>query len=181
MLTRRNSLRLQGFDYSLPEAYFITICCLNRRCLFGHIVDGRLIATPLGRFIDEMWSRQPDYFPGLIIDAAVVMPNHFHALLGLGLAGGSKTLSLPRVMQGFKAQTTLQSRKRGLLGSAKLWQPRYHDHIARSPASADRIREYIATNPQRWQLDRENEARSGEDEFDTWLEEEGHRAPGGAA
>jgi len=32
-----------------------------------------------------------------------------------------------------------------------------------------RIREYIQTNPLRWELDRENPVRQGEDEFDRWL------------
>jgi len=35
----RRSIRLKGYDYSQPGAYFITICTQNRACLFGEIVD----------------------------------------------------------------------------------------------------------------------------------------------
>ena len=50
-----------------------------------------------------------------------------------------------------------------------LWQRNYYEHVIRSEESLNRIREYIATNPLRWELDRENQARTGEDEFDRWL------------
>jgi hypothetical protein len=33
----------------------------------------------------------------------------------------------------------------------------------------NRIREYIAGNPQRWYLDRENPQSRGKDSFDSWL------------
>ncbi|GIW45211.1 MAG: hypothetical protein KatS3mg077_2493 [Candidatus Binatia bacterium] len=41
------------------------------------------------------------------------------------------------------------------------WQRNYYEHIIRDERSLNRIREYIATNPLRWHLDRENPARSG--------------------
>lgn len=34
---RRRSTRLEGFNYSQPGAYFITIVTLNRACMFGTI------------------------------------------------------------------------------------------------------------------------------------------------
>src|SRR6059058_2256532 len=33
----RKSIRLKGYDYSQAGAYFITICCHNRQCVFGNI------------------------------------------------------------------------------------------------------------------------------------------------
>jgi putative transposase len=36
----RRSIRLKGYDYSQPGAYFITICTQDRACLFGEVVDG---------------------------------------------------------------------------------------------------------------------------------------------
>jgi REP element-mobilizing transposase RayT len=35
----------------------------------------------------------------------------------------------------------------------RLWQRNYYDHVIRDDADLDRIREYIATNPLRWELD----------------------------
>jgi REP element-mobilizing transposase RayT len=38
----------------------------------------------------------------------------------------------------------------------RLWQRNYYEHIIRDEGSLDRIREYIVSNPARWDLDREN-------------------------
>jgi len=51
-----------------------------------------------------------------------------------------------------------------------LWQRSFHDHVIRNEESLNRIREYIATNPLRWDLDRENLQAKGKDDFDTWLD-----------
>jgi hypothetical protein len=40
----------------------------------------------------------------------------------------------------------------------------------RSEEELNRIREYIASNPANWHLDKENANRTGIDPFDTWLE-----------
>jgi REP element-mobilizing transposase RayT len=37
------------------------------------------------------------------------------------------------------------------------WQTRFYDHIIRDEQSLHRIRRYIADNPRRWHLDREND------------------------
>ncbi len=50
-----------------------------------------------------------------------------------------------------------------------LWQRSFYDHVIRDEASLNRIREYISTNPLRWDLDRENPRSRGSDEFDRWL------------
>ena len=39
----RRSIRLPGCDYTQPGAYFITICTLNRECLFGDIANGEMV------------------------------------------------------------------------------------------------------------------------------------------
>jgi hypothetical protein len=50
-----------------------------------------------------------------------------------------------------------------------LWQRSYYEQVIRTEKCLNRIREYIATNPLRWQLDRANSERTGDDEFDRWL------------
>ena len=50
-----------------------------------------------------------------------------------------------------------------------LWQRSFYDQVIRDEASLNRIREYISTNPLRWDLDRENPRSRGSDEFDRWL------------
>jgi hypothetical protein len=43
----------------------------------------------------------------------------------------------------------------------KLWQRNYYEHIIRNREAMERIRAYIQTNPQRWDLDHENPHRKG--------------------
>ncbi len=52
----------------------------------------------------------------------------------------------------------------------KLWQRSFYNHVIRNEESLSRIREYIATNPNRWILDRENLQATGKDDFDVWLD-----------
>ena len=46
---------------------------------------------------------------------------------------------------------------------APIWQRNYYEHIIRNDESLNRIRRYIAENPLRWHLDRENPERIDED------------------
>ena len=42
---QHRSIRLKGYDYSLPGCYFITVCTFNRACIFGDICDIRTYIT----------------------------------------------------------------------------------------------------------------------------------------
>jgi putative transposase len=77
----RRSIRLQGYDYSSPGEYFITICTQNRECLFGEIVRGEMVLNRCGKIADTYWYQIPDRYNNVIIDAFVVMPNHIHGII----------------------------------------------------------------------------------------------------
>ena len=53
----RRSVRLKGYDYSSPGAYFITIRTHNKRNLFGEIVDGQMHRNRYGDVVQEEWFR----------------------------------------------------------------------------------------------------------------------------
>ena len=75
------------------------------------------------------------------LDAWVVMPNHFHALV-TPLAGWT----LGRVVKGWKGATSRAiNLKLGRTG--QLWQAEPYDHIVRSEAQLEHYRRYIAENP----------------------------------
>ena len=78
---RRRSLRLQGYDYTRPGAYFVTICTYQRKSFFGEVFDGGMILTQMGRIAQQEWERLPARFPSLELGSFVVMPNHMHAIL----------------------------------------------------------------------------------------------------
>lgn len=76
-----NSLRLKGFNYSQPGAYFVTICTDERICYFGNIVDGIMISFPISEIVREIWLEIPERFQYVDLDAFVIMPNHFHGII----------------------------------------------------------------------------------------------------
>jgi REP element-mobilizing transposase RayT len=84
----RRSVRLQGYDYASPGAYFVTICVYQRQCLFGAIMDGEMRLNGLGQMVYACWQRLPSHFPNLVLDAFVVMPNHVHGILVLTKPAG---------------------------------------------------------------------------------------------
>jgi putative transposase len=94
---------------------------------------------------------------------------------GKNVLHGTLAGTVGRIIQAFKSLTThdyiVGVEKRGWKPfSDRLWQRNYYEHIVRNEDDLRRIREYIQTNPLRWELDRENPAKRGEDEFDRWLD-----------
>ena len=79
----RRSIRLKGYVYSQDGLYFVTICCQNRECLFGKIVDGEMISNDAGKIANDCWQEIPNHFPNAILHEYVVMPNHVHGIVQL--------------------------------------------------------------------------------------------------
>jgi REP element-mobilizing transposase RayT len=77
----RKSLRLKGYDYSQPGAYFITICTENKVCYLGNVVDGITISYPISDIIRDIWQEIPEKFQGVDLDAFIIMPNHVHGIV----------------------------------------------------------------------------------------------------
>ena len=186
----RQSIRLQGYNYAQSGMYFITACTEGRECLFGKVVQGKMIMDQVGQIVEGKWLKTPVLRPYVVLDEFVVMPNHFHAILLIVTAGrgtwpmekpgrsraptterfGSPVSgSLPTIVRSFKSAAAKHINELRSTPGASLWQRGYYEHVIRDEDELQRIREYILTNPLRWELDRENPARHGEDEFDRWL------------
>jgi len=68
----------------------------------------------------------------------------------------AKRHGLPEIVRGFKTFSARRiNRLRGTTGTP-VWQRNYYEHIVRGEDDMQRIRQYIADNPQRWPLDAEN-------------------------
>ena len=78
---KRRSIRLEGYDYSQPGAYFITVCILNRQPLFGAIVDDEMILNSAGKMIQRWWNKLKHNFRNIELDQSFVMPDHFHGII----------------------------------------------------------------------------------------------------
>lgn len=79
----RRSIRLKGYDYAEPGAYFVTICVQDRVCLFGEVVDGETCLNDAGRMVQAVWNELPVFYAGVDVDEFVVMPNHVHGIVEL--------------------------------------------------------------------------------------------------
>ena len=166
----RRSIRLPGYDYSRPGAYAVTVCAYLKRSVFGEIVEGEVILNEVGQMVQDTWEQIPGRYPGCGLDAFVVMPNHVHGIVlitaaptltGQARGPAPTTLSLPDLVHRFKSLTTARYREgvvthgwRALDG--KLRQRNYYEHIIRNDYELEKMREYIATNPVRWETDWEN-------------------------
>ncbi|MDR0368428.1 MAG: transposase, partial [Bacteroidales bacterium] len=74
----RRSLRLKGYDYSQEGLYFVTICCQNRLCRFGQIVNGKMMLNEYGKIAYNEWLNLQKRYPNVTLDVFQIMPNHIH-------------------------------------------------------------------------------------------------------
>jgi len=81
MIRERKLLRLKGYDYSRPGAYFIIICTQNRECCFGNIDNGKMVLNECGKIVEQQWRWLFDQYDYLKMDEHCIMPNHFHGII----------------------------------------------------------------------------------------------------
>ena len=78
---RRRSIRLPGYDYAQAGGYFLTLVTRHRECLFGRVVDGKVVSNEFGRAVEAEWLRTREIRREIMLDAFVIMPNHVHAIV----------------------------------------------------------------------------------------------------
>jgi REP element-mobilizing transposase RayT len=77
----RRSIRMKGYDYSQPGAYFVTICTHGKQSLFGKIVDGEMQLNDFGKVVEFTWNDLVNHVDGIELGPFVIMPNHIHAII----------------------------------------------------------------------------------------------------
>ena len=177
----RRSIRLPGYDYTQPGAYFVTLVAHNRLCCFGEITNGEMRLNEVGQLACAQWLRLTRRFAAVELDEYVIMPNHLHGIIFLhdrtgtgsgnhmdestNLAPRAPTTerfgvpiagSIPTIIRSYKSSVTQRFQKICHTPGAALWQRNFYEHIIRNDGDLHRIREYICNNPLRWALDREN-------------------------
>lgn len=149
---KRKPTRLKEYDYSLPGAYFVTICTHNKKHLLSNIVGEGLCPLPkntlteIGKEIEKTIQYINHNYVGVAISKYVIMPNHIHLIVELESSGGHGNPPLQNIIGQLKSYTT---NKYGEI----LWQRSFHDHIIRNKEDYDKIWEYIDTNVIKWQTD----------------------------
>ena len=174
---RRNSLRLSGYDYTQPGAYFVTMNTHQRECLFGEIIDGVMLLNEYGSHAKECWIAIPEHFPNVELGVYVIMPNHVHGIIIItdrivevvGAVGVQHAVplqpqsnskikpgSLNAIVRSYKSALTKQIHEEDEFSPEKIWQRSFHDRIIRNKEEWRRIHLYIEANPTNWQEDRDN-------------------------
>jgi REP element-mobilizing transposase RayT len=159
---QRRSIRLQNYDYTQANAYFVTICTQHRRLFFEH--------EKTWDIAQKCWSEIPVHFPHVELDEWVLMPNHIHGIIVF--AGSDNTMQTPRQSENHHSLispkssslgTVIRSYKSAVTRLARLaqmdefaWQRNYYEHIIRDEADLHRIRHYIVNNPSHWLEDDNN-------------------------
>lgn len=154
---RRKQNRYPGYDYSNPGEYYVTLCTENRLPLFGEVINSEVALNEIGDMIVEEWNSLPERFPGVELDAMIVMPDHLHGVIVLGADPAVPRLpKLSDVIRYFKGRSThrylanIRAKNWPAL-ERRLWQQRFYDRIVRNAADQDQIRDYIEGNPARWE------------------------------
>lgn len=78
----RHQFRANWHPYD-EGLYFVTICCADKRHLFGKIVGAQFIASTLGSLVKENIEKIPSYYNDVEIPNHVVMPNHIHMVISI--------------------------------------------------------------------------------------------------
>jgi REP element-mobilizing transposase RayT len=130
---------------------------------------------------NDVWLALPAWFPTINLDEFVIMPNHTHFVIWLGVGtsladvqdrGKPRPYQIPKpekinttpalgdVVGAFKslvfkvylAWIKINDPSR----QAKFWQRNYYEHIVRNEHELNAIRQYIIDNPRNWKMDRDN-------------------------
>ncbi|MFC1598969.1 transposase [Patescibacteria group bacterium] len=166
---RISSNRLKYWDYSCSGLYYITICTYKQECCFSKIKDDQIYLSEVGKIVYEEWLNTPKLRPNVFLDDFIIMPNHFHGIIGIKKEdndfvrnrrdtarhvstirefGYLQPKSLSSIVGAFKSAVTKQCHKNNLKFQ---WQKNYYEHIIRDEEDYARIKEYIANNPTNWQ------------------------------
>ncbi|MDP2807546.1 MAG: transposase [bacterium] len=173
----RRSIRLPEYDYSQEGAYFVTICTQDRKCIFGEIVNGKMVLNEWGQIVDDEIIKTETLHPGVIIDTYGIMPNHVHLIILLcGDAGQGRDMarhvptgkrpfgkpqpgSLSAIAGSIKSAVTKNINLKRSVPGGSVWQSRFFEHVIRNQKSYGNIRQYIIENPFYWDQDEENPER----------------------
>jgi len=106
VIRKRKQIRLRKYNYSNAGWYFVTICTQNRECLFGNIVNNKIIINDIGNIIEKIWKKIPKRFNLVELDTFQIMPNHLHGIIVIVGAGFMSALNNINISCGHDKRAT---------------------------------------------------------------------------
>lgn len=145
ILPVRKKLRLNNYDYSQENMYFITICVKDRIELLGKIEkDNNIYLTKEGKIVKQEITRLEEIYKNIIIDEYIVMPNHLHILL---LIKHKNETNISKIIKHLKTNITRKIKY-------SIWQKSFYDRIIRNREEYFKIKKYIKNNVRNWSSDK---------------------------
>ena len=145
----RKPMRLPGYEYDTPGAYFVTVCTANKAPILGKLVGAddhigpHTQLSPIGRVVEKYIKTIPG------IDCYVIMPEHVHMILKVSADEtyqGPMWSSAPtgrNVSVSVRSWKTLITKELG----RSIWQRSYYEHVIRDEYDYWEIVRYIMENP----------------------------------
>ena len=169
----RHQFRAKWHDYN-GGMYFVTICCAEKRHLFGEINRSEMHLNECGKIAKDMIDEISLHFPSSQVLNYVIMPNHIHLLIAIDRNSTSATpnheygclkqkchidsvnqdfhhnSALAQIIGRFKSFTTKKCRK---VNPSFTWQSRFYDNIISDQKTYLLVMNYIDSNIERWAND----------------------------
>ena len=141
---KRKNPRLKNYDYASGGYYFITICTVDKKHMFGEIVEDRIQLSEIGKLAYKNIENLENVYDTVNVDKFIVMPNHIHMII---IIEKETDLTVSRIIKQYKEWITKTIKK-------PIWQKSYYDHIIRNEKDYYRIWKYIDENELKWSLDK---------------------------
>ena len=151
-LPKRKINRLANYNYSTPNAYFITICTVGRKNLLwdnvGEIIDCPEVVrlSEYGIIVDQAINNITSQYSAISVDHYVIMPNHVHLLLQVHSDENGCALHAPTISTVVQQMKGYASKHAGI----PLWQKGFYDHVIRGDEDYLETWKYIEGNPMQW-------------------------------
>ena len=172
----RPMLRNKNINYS-RGMFFVTMQAAFNKTIFGAIVGEKCVLNELGEAVAASLQSLGERYAGVEIDEFVVMPNHVHFIIKVGVTGAESTPhsaalgaryargichsdhNLGYVVGRFKSWVSKVYRDMVAAGravdvGATPWQRDFWDKLVTTPEQLSAYRRYIRENPAKWTRDR---------------------------
>ncbi len=172
----RKSIRLKTYDYTKEGLYFITISTKDKLCLFGHILEGKMILNKIGAKVVEEIINTEKIRKNIKMHEFIVMPNHIHFIMEIKWAShllrctkenhDCRDFSLNHPIDKIKLKRDSVGAIVGQLKSVvtkwvrnntdiyNVWQRNYYENIIRDKKVYEKVSNYIKYNPLKWNEDK---------------------------
>lgn len=134
---------------------FVTVGTHGKQRLFGEVLGGEMYLSAAGLAVNRRWHSIPDRFPSVAVDEHVIMPDHLHGILCMGMESAKTAISVGDVIRWLKT-AVLRDYASGVRDEGwppydrTLWHRDYFDRILRNDGELETRRRYMASNPARW-------------------------------